>query len=154
MYGDALAGPASHESGIKLFDRIARAFTRRAVLAATTLSPLRGGATGPPSIADELPSPPQIVANVEGHRRQPASGAPDNPAAVAGGRGFGHGPKSLSMPLRPVLPDADIERGRSLRDCPCRAIRGRIVVTRMDTVLDPLPDVADHVIKTEPVGSE
>ena len=52
------------------------------------------GATGPPSIADELPGMRQIVANVEGHPRQPAAGAPEKPAAVAGGRGFCHGPKS------------------------------------------------------------
>jgi hypothetical protein len=52
------------------------------------------GATGPPSIADELPSPRQIVANAEGHPRQPAAGAPEKPAAVAGRRGFCDGPKS------------------------------------------------------------
>jgi hypothetical protein len=33
------------------------------------------GATGPPSIADELPRMRQLVANVEGHPRQHAAGA-------------------------------------------------------------------------------
>src|ERR1700687_5359381 len=45
------------------------------------------GATGSPSIADDLPGMHQIVANIEGRPRQPAAGAPEKPAAVAGGRG-------------------------------------------------------------------
>jgi hypothetical protein len=58
----------------------------------------------------------QIVANVEVIRANPRRCSRE-PAAVAGGRGFCHGQnrKSLSMPLRPFLPDADMERGRSLR---------------------------------------
>jgi hypothetical protein len=51
------------------------------------------GATGPPSIADDFPGMCQIVANVESHPRQTAAGAPEKPAAVAGGCGFGHGPE-------------------------------------------------------------
>jgi glutathione S-transferase len=49
------------------------------------------GATGPPSMADELPSPRQIVANVEGHPRRPAAGAPEKQAVRGGRRAFCHG---------------------------------------------------------------
>jgi hypothetical protein len=45
----------------------------------------------------------------------------------------GQNRKSLSMPLRPVLPDADVERGRSLRT---RATRPVMRPTKFEFVIN------------------
>jgi len=75
------------------------------------------GATGPPSIADEMLSPRQVVANVEVIRANPRQVLPRNrpPWRAAVASATGQNRKSLSMPLRPVLLDADMKRSRSLR---------------------------------------
>jgi hypothetical protein len=59
----------------------------------------------------------QTVANVEVICANPRQVLPRNrpPWRAAVASATGQNRKSLSMPLRPVLPDADIERGRSSR---------------------------------------
>src|SRR5262249_4965067 len=57
--------------------------------------------------------------------------------------------------LRPVGPGAAaVAAGAAISTNPRRTIRGCSVVIGVITVLDPLQDVASHVIETEPIGGE